>query len=372
MKAYPSGHIEKLADIRTAIQPVSSGSSDTSSSDDSQQLQQAVEYWKDVLADGQYVSYPLRPTLAQQQSALPGLAAPWAGATQHLELPLLKHSKVPSATLMRAAWALVARRMTDSESVTFGTNALDDPIISVAPFCVCTHGHTVSSFIESVQKQEDEIMAAPHQMTLLFSGMEQASTLFQTLLLTPTSDEECSKSPQDSGCRTPEPCGFGLVLEIAHAQNGESLKVMARYSSDTLGAFEVKRVVHRFASVMTQIDAANPNQRIEDIDFMTEQDLQDIWNWNCKAPAAIDGFLHDIVKDKALIQPSSTAVCAWDGDFTYAEIEMLSNRLALNLITGYGVKPGTPVALCFEKSKWMAVSVRVQKDHLRRITKAAA
>ncbi|KAH7268863.1 hypothetical protein B0J15DRAFT_442051 [Fusarium solani] len=357
VKAYPSGGIEKLADIRTTIQPVSSGSSDISSSDDSQQLQQAVEYWKDILADGQYVSYLSPPISTQQITSLPGLAPHGVGATQHLQLPHLKHSNIPSTTLMRAAWALVAGRMTDSESVVFGTNVLDEPIISVVPFRARIHGHTVSSFIESVQKQEEEVMVSPHQVTLLLSGMEHASTLFQTLLLTPTSDEEYSNSPQNSGCRTPEPCGFGLVLEIAHTQDRKSLKATARYSSDTLRAFEVKRLLHRFASVMAQLDTAKPNQSVEDIDFMTEQDLQDIWTWNSKAPTAIDGFIHDIVKEKALIQPSSTAVYAWDGEFTYAEIDRLSNRLAVTLITGYGVQPGTPIALCFEKSKWMAVSM---------------
>ncbi|RSL49592.1 hypothetical protein CEP54_012351 [Fusarium duplospermum] len=356
VKAYPGDGIEKLADIRTTIQPVSSGSSDTSSSDDSQQLQQAVEYWKDVLADGQHVSYPSPPTSTQQSTSLPGLAPHGVGATQHLQLPLPKHSEVPSATLMRAAWGLVAGRMTNSESVVFGTNALDEPIISVVPFRARIHGHTVSTFIESVQRQEEEVMASPHQMTLLFPGMEQASTLFQTLLLTP-SDDEYSNTPQDSGCRTPEPCGFGLVLEIAHTQDKRYLKVTARYSFETIRAFEVKRLLHRFASVMEQLDTAKPDKSIDDIDFITEQDLQDIWTWNSKVPEAINGFIHDIVKEKALTQPSSTAVYAWDGEFTYAEIDKLSNRLAVTLITGYGVQPGTPIALCFEKSKWMAVSM---------------
>ncbi|KAJ4168486.1 Nonribosomal peptide synthetase 30 [Fusarium falciforme] len=357
VKAYSGGGIEKLADIRTTIQPVSSGSSGTSCSDDSQQLQQAVAYWKDILADGQYVSYPSPPTSTQQQTSLFGLAPHGVGATQHLQLPLPKHSNIPSTTLMRAAWALVAGRMTDSESVVFGTNILDEPIISVVPFRARIHGHTVSTLIESVQKQEEEVIASPHQMTLLFSGMEQASSLFQTLLLTPMGDDEYSSSPHDSGCRTPEPCGFGLVLEIAHTQDRAALKATARYSSDTLRAFEVKRLLHRFASVMTQLDIAKPNQSVDDINFMTEQDLQDIWTWNSKAPTAIDGFIHDIVKEMALIQPSSTAVYAWDGEFTYAEIDRLSNRFAVTLITGYGVQPGTPIALCFEKSKWMTVSM---------------
>ncbi|KAI8716954.1 Nonribosomal peptide synthetase 30 [Fusarium sp. LHS14.1] len=356
VKAYLSGGIEKLGDIHTTVQPVSSGSSDTSSLDDSQQLKQAVEYWKDILANGQYVSYPSPPASIQPNASLSGLAPHGVGASQHLQLPLPKHSKIPTAILMRAAWALVTGRMTDSEFVVFGTNVLDEPIISVVPFRARIHGHTVSTFIESVQKQEEEVMASPHQLTLLFSAMEQASTLFQTLLLTPSGDEY-SDSPPDSDCRTPEPCGFGLVLEIAHTQDRASLKVMARYRSDTLRAFEVKRLLHRFASVMAQLDIAKPNQNVNDIDFMTEEDLEEIWAWNSEAPAAINGFIHDIVKEKALTQPSSTAIYAWDGEFTYAEINRLSNRLAVTLITGYGVQPGTPVALCFEKSKWMAVSM---------------
>ena len=52
--------------------------------------------------------------------------------------------------------------------------------------------------------------------------------------------------------------------------------------------------------------------------------------------------------------PLAQAICAWDGNFTYGELEFLSTSLAHRL-TSEGVQ-GTRVPLLFEKSKWMPVA----------------
>ncbi|THC87382.1 hypothetical protein EYZ11_013173 [Aspergillus tanneri] len=55
-------------------------------------------------------------------------------------------------------------------------------------------------------------------------------------------------------------------------------------------------------------------------------------------------------------QPDAPAVCAWDGELTYKELDELSTRLAHHLV-GLGVGPETIVPLCFEKSMWMPVAM---------------
>ena len=57
-----------------------------------------------------------------------------------------------------------------------------------------------------------------------------------------------------------------------------------------------------------------------------------------------------------MTRPNSLAVCSWDGDLTYTELDESSNKLALHLhamIEGSGAM----VPLCFEKSKWMTVAM---------------
>ncbi|KAK1768250.1 hypothetical protein QBC33DRAFT_585288 [Phialemonium atrogriseum] len=87
-----------------------------------------------------------------------------------------------------------------------------------------------------------------------------------------------------------------------------------------------------------------------------ERDLEQIWTWNADLPAKIDVCVHDMVSDYAAQRPDAPAVSAWDGEFTYGQVEALSSRLAADLVA-LGVALGTPVPLCFEKSRWTVVAV---------------
>ncbi|KAG0157831.1 hypothetical protein PDIDSM_1845 [Penicillium digitatum] len=74
------------------------------------------------------------------------------------------------------------------------------------------------------------------------------------------------------------------------------------------------------------------------------QDIHQIWSWNATVPEA------------ALQQPDALAVDAWDGKWTYGELEDTSTKLALRLLD-LGVGSGTNVAICFEKSKYTPLAM---------------
>ncbi|KAF5708858.1 peramine synthetase [Fusarium globosum] len=86
------------------------------------------------------------------------------------------------------------------------------------------------------------------------------------------------------------------------------------------------------------------------------QDLDQVWEWNQSVPEEISRCVHDIVQERTQLQPSAPAICAWDGDLTYAELDRLADGLASHLI-GLGVSHGAIIALCFEKSMWTTVSI---------------
>jgi non-ribosomal peptide synthetase component F len=78
--------------------------------------------------------------------------------------------------------------------------------------------------------------------------------------------------------------------------------------------------------------------------------------WNREVPPAVDAFVHKLIQSQADRDPKSQAICSWDGNLTYDELEELSSRLANYLIT-QGVGPEVIVPLCFEKSQWAIVGL---------------
>jgi amino acid adenylation domain-containing protein len=86
------------------------------------------------------------------------------------------------------------------------------------------------------------------------------------------------------------------------------------------------------------------------------QDHQKICEWNHNLPEAINACAHDLIKTQANQQPDLPAICSWDGDLTYAELDILSSRLA-DYLSSRKIGPEVIVPLFFEKSLWTVVSL---------------
>jgi amino acid adenylation domain-containing protein/thioester reductase-like protein len=66
--------------------------------------------------------------------------------------------------------------------------------------------------------------------------------------------------------------------------------------------------------------------------------------------------LHQLFLESARSTPHAPAVQGWDGSFTYAELDQLSNNVASQLVRR-GVRSGQFVPFSFEKSVWMVVGI---------------
>ncbi|KAL0257647.1 NRPS protein [Diplodia seriata] len=88
----------------------------------------------------------------------------------------------------------------------------------------------------------------------------------------------------------------------------------------------------------------------------TTSDLAEIWRWNAELPPTIDCCMHELIAARAASHPSALAIDAWDGQWTYAEVETLSTRLAQHL-SALGLGASQIAPLCFEKSRWTVIAV---------------
>ncbi len=81
-----------------------------------------------------------------------------------------------------------------------------------------------------------------------------------------------------------------------------------------------QKLLEQLAYVIRQLDIANPAQTLADIQAVPEQDLEEIWKWNRTVPKSAEQCAHELIKERARVQPDAPAVCAWDGELTYSGV----------------------------------------------------
>jgi amino acid adenylation domain-containing protein len=90
--------------------------------------------------------------------------------------------------------------------------------------------------------------------------------------------------------------------------------------------------------------------------MITEEEKELLMRWNEPISSQSATCIHTAILANCSKSPHKPAVNAWDGDFTYGEMDELSARLAQHL-GRLDPCPGSIICLCFEKSKWAIVAV---------------
>ncbi|KAL9609523.1 MAG: hypothetical protein Q9167_005719 [Letrouitia subvulpina] len=95
---------------------------------------------------------------------------------------------------------------------------------------------------------------------------------------------------------------------------------------------------------------------LNEINHFSAADETQIAQWNAVMPQRHHTTAHKLFERQVQKNPSLPATIAWDGALSYDQLDKLAARLAV-LLTARGVHAGDNVALCWEKSKWIVVSI---------------
>jgi non-ribosomal peptide synthetase component F len=144
------------------------------------------------------------------------------------------------------------------------------------------------------------------------------------------------------------------VMIMCQLKDTDGLGLEISFDSKVIDLAQMKRLVSQFEHILRQICASSA-QTVEAIDTISAQDISELWQWNASLPCAVQECVHDLIGNMIRRQPQEPAICAWDGDLTYAQLDDFSSRLASHLVT-LGAAPGTTIPLCFEKSMWHPVA----------------
>ncbi|KAJ6279029.1 hypothetical protein J3E71DRAFT_242872 [Bipolaris maydis] len=327
----------------------------------------ASVYWKSALAGCQAMSFPTLPPAVQQP-------VPEATTTYQC-LPLVtRPSDVTISTIIYGAWAIVASYYTNVDDVVFGTTitgrkadingvkAAVESNITMAPVRVCIRDDaTVSCFLHNLQQQQAQLIL--HKQT----GLEQIAKVsadaqhachFQTLLMLQSASETRGKETSwewPSQSELQEFMKLALVIQCV-LDDTEGIRITASFDPRVLDQWSVDRMLQQLSFIMSQLTSADQDAKLASIDATSPEDRQQLCEWNRDIPPTTERCIHDLFTEQAKARPTAPAICAWDGEMTYGELDTLSSRLASHLVD-LGVGPEVIVPLCFEKSMWTVVAM---------------
>ncbi|KAK5636062.1 hypothetical protein RRF57_011774 [Xylaria bambusicola] len=91
------------------------------------------------------------------------------------------------------------------------------------------------------------------------------------------------------------------------------------------------------------------------LDLITEEDKAIMARFNHDELYEQKTCMHYLVEGTARVMPQVEAVCAWDGNLTYGELDSVASVVAKRLIRE-GLRPGNLVPFAYEKSLWTVVA----------------
>ncbi|KAJ0414842.1 hypothetical protein BJY00DRAFT_318414 [Aspergillus carlsbadensis] len=335
---------------------------------------QALEYWAKRLAQAE----PCHVPALTADGTLPAVADD-PSERQPLETvsvdidcidglhKFTEANGVTTANIFQLAWALVLSQYTGSTNVSFGylSSGRDVPVkdvhqmigplinMMVTHINLDTHmsvertlREIQDNFFDSFNYQRAPLIEIWHALQL------QGQSLFNTALsyrhvVSAARDQLSLSLEQIVG---EDPTEYDVTVSVFAAT--DSISASLQYSPGFLAPESAKRLLSCLQEAIRSL-VSGPDSSIGKVNILPSDDIKQVCKWNDEIPS-VDGhrLIHDLFYEQRQLRPAETAVCAWDGDLTYQELDDMTNKLAQHLSGDLGVGPEVMVALCLDKSKW--------------------
>ncbi|KAL4874539.1 hypothetical protein BJY04DRAFT_224919 [Aspergillus karnatakaensis] len=326
-----------------------------------------ASFWKSYLSSSNPPKFPPLPSQTYK---------PRVNNIHHHQFDLMStgySSDVTSSTLIRAAWALLMSQYTDAgddiiigvtvagrNSDLAGVSEMAVPMITTVPVRVqVDRSETVTQFLTRVQTQTVDMMPFEHAGLQNIAKINRECRLacaFQNLLVVqPDEDESAVNSLGIKKIQSPDVGIYTYALVVQCLLRGNKIGVQIDFDDRVLSSWQVERICCQLDHIVAGL-RASPDAMIGDVSMVSQEDYSQIMSWNHKLPVVEERCVHEIIRDRVLATPNAPAICSWDGDFTYAEVDELSNRFARHLVS-LGVGPETLVPHCFSKSAWTVIAM---------------
>nr|UMZ45380.1 hypothetical protein [Paramyrothecium roridum] len=329
-----------------------------------------ANYWKKQLQNAQRAPYP--PAASKKPSET-------RTVKRVIEVSGTNNATITTATMIRAAWALVLSKYCDTDDVCFGAaisgrnapiagiDTVAGPIIATIPIRLqISPEETVANLLKTVQNQALEMVPYEQfglqRMIKLDAEIRDACDFSSLLVIQPV--QHLDKTNETAGAILTPTSNvndghmqnyFTYPLVATGLMYEDHIELLLIYDSAVLSDQEMELLSCHFSEAITQM-TQNSEMLLKDVNMIVPEDMEQAIAWNCFEPEIIDSTVHGLVSELARKNPNAPAVAAWDRHLTYSELDIFANKLAHHLVTSLAVQPGEFVQLCFDKSAWSVVA----------------
>ncbi|RYP33087.1 hypothetical protein DL767_004872 [Monosporascus sp. MG133] len=148
---------------------------------------------------------------------------------------------------------------------------------------------------------------------------------------------------------------FGLAINVIESDAG--LEISLGYAKGTIAETQVQSIASAFGQAISDITLGDAARNISEVLLISKGDQSKIGGWNGPRLPAINECIHHLFRAQVKENPNAIAIDSWDGMMTYAELDKASDVVAHDLISRLGLQVGERVPFCFEKSRWVLVSI---------------
>lgn len=337
---------------------------------------QATTFWARQLRDLEAPKFPPLPS----PKYVPQACACVTRQILNLHWP---QTDVTPSNAIRAAWALVVSHYTNTHDVVFGATlggrqaavpgieSMTGPTIATVPVRLRIDDTiTVGNFLQAIQAQAIETMAFEQiglQHIRRISVDAERACQFQSLLVVQPKDRLPSveggilfRRIVDEGDKSDstKAAFYTHAVTILCQLDTDRLNLRFDFDSKVMTDSQISRIAVHMERTLRQLCTPKlVDTRLSVLDHVSDCDLRDIWSWNAVVPEAYPGLVHERIAKTVHAKPESLAVDAWDGKWSYTELDKLSSYLARHLLS-FGIDFGNRlIPLYFEKSKWTPIAM---------------
>ncbi|KAH8590113.1 hypothetical protein B0O99DRAFT_691957 [Bisporella sp. PMI_857] len=346
-------------------------------------LTTADNYWKQYLDGARQTCYPAVPQTYQPQTT--------SSIKNTFELEWDKSSTIlqdrnTKAAVARLAWAILLSKYSNDADITFGVaiSGRDAPIEGIEAMTGPTNttipvryqlltrtgrSPSIADALELAQSQTAEMNKFQYhglQNIMRISPEAHEVCNFRSLLVVQPAQrlqkwadsrikilQELPKE-ETSALRHPYP----IVIELCFQNNSNNVEVYAHYDDLIFSSPQVDLILRQFYMTLQALFYSDPSAKIDALNFNDRDSLRLMRRFHdetCKPPAERD--IVSLITDQRVLNPEASAISAWDGKMSYADLDTISSNLGAYLRDPLGLKPDSIVAICFEKSVWAIVAM---------------
>lgn len=279
---------------------------------------------------------------------------------------------VTIASVVQLAWGIVLARYTQSSDIVFGclTNGRDAPIpcidnmvgpminMTVSRIRLGKHDLTVAQMAQRVQEdffeafnhQRTSLGDIQHSMQLSDKGLFNTTVSYKREHIESTANQTSLAFKAVSAI---DPTEYDLNVDVTGGEH--QMRLSLQYATDFLDDDAAQRLVGGLQAALLSL-IANANRPVSEVEVFSSSDAEKLRLWNSKIPSTVGTLVHDEISEQSKVRPAAFAVCGWDGQLTYEQLDGQADLLAKHL-AAIGVREEDMVGLCFNKSIWTSVAM---------------